>query len=138
MQQLTLTHTEGMQLVTNVRGHEVKVDLPPKYHGNDTAPTPPEYFVISFGSCVGMYALMYLKNQGLPTEGLKVELEWEEVEGPSRIGKITANITLPDGIEPVQARNALKAAEQCKIHSTLEYKPEICISIAERPEACLS
>ncbi len=136
--EMDITHTTGMQFLAKTRDHEITIDLPESYKGKDTGPTPPELFIAGFGSCVGVYALMYLKAQGLPTEGLKVTMNWEEVEGGRRIGKITADLDLPEGISPEQARMTLKAAEACKIHNTLAQKPEICVSIAEKPEICLS
>lgn len=134
---MTVNHTSGMQFVAETRGHKMIIDVPPSYQGEDTGPTPPELLVASLGSCVGIYALMYLKAQNLPTEGLQVNIEWEEEKSPARIATMTANIILPTGISPEQAQMTLKAAEGCKVHNTLHYKPEVCVSIAEQPEVCL-
>lgn len=135
--QMNLNHTSGMQFITEVRGHKLTIDVPETYKGEDTGPTPPELLVAALGSCVGMYALMYLRSHNLPTEGLKVDVHWSEEPSPARIGRIEANLVLPEGISPEHAQKALKAAEACKIHQTLHYKPEVCVSIAERPELCL-
>lgn len=135
--EMKICHTDGMQLVAEIRNHKLTIDVPPKFNGKDTGPTPPELFVASLASCTGMYALMYLNMNGLPTEGLRVDVSWEDVESPSRIGKVHSSIVLPDGITSEQAQMVLKFAEQCKVRNTLMNTPEICVSIAERPEVCL-
>ncbi len=134
--EMTVNYTGGMQFVAEVRGHAVTIDLPPAQKGRDTGPTPPELFIASLGSCIGVYVVGYLRAQELPCEGIRVDVTWEDEKSPARIGRITADIHLPDGISPEQAQMALKAAELCKIHNTLHQKPEVCISIAEQTEIC--
>ncbi|MEN6372583.1 MAG: OsmC family protein [Armatimonadota bacterium] len=134
---MTLNYTGGMQFIAKTGNHEITIDLPPTYNGQDTGPAPGDLFAAALGSCVGMYTLMYLKGQSLPTEGLRIDVDWEEKSSPARIDSLHVNISLPDGITPEQARKALKFAEACKIHNTLIHKPEVCVSIAEKPEACL-
>jgi putative redox protein len=135
--QVTVQHTTGMQFIATARTHKITVDLPESYRGNDTGPNPIELFIASLGSCIGVYVVSYLKAQSLPTAGLSVDITWEEEKSPARVGHIDAKITLPDGITPEQSVMALKAAEQCKIHNTLENKPHVCVSVVDRDEVCL-
>ncbi|MGD9638339.1 MAG: OsmC family protein [Alphaproteobacteria bacterium] len=37
---------------SKVRNHTVRIDQPKEFGADDTAPTPPEYLAIAFGSCV--------------------------------------------------------------------------------------
>lgn len=134
---MNIDYTGGMQFIAETRGHKITVDLPPSYNGEDTGPTPPELFVASLGSCIGVYTILYLKKEELPTEGVRVEMSWEDAHGPSRIGKVTADIHLPEGISAEHAQKALQTAAQCKVHNTLRHTPEICVNIANRPEICL-
>ncbi len=136
--EMNITHTNGMQFVAETRQHKFQIDVPPLYKGEDTGPTPPELLAAAFGSCIGMYALMYMNAQNLPTQGLKIKVNWEEVENGKRIGKLTADLHLPEGVTPEQAEKVLKAAESCKIHHTLATAPEMCVSIANEPTTCLS
>jgi putative redox protein len=135
--EMTIDYTAGMQFVAHARSHEVIIDLPPASRGEDTGPTPPELFIVSLGSCIGVYVVSYLKAQEQPCEGIKVRMSWEDEKAPTRIGKIRADIELPEGIAPEHARMALRAAEQCKIHNTLHHTPEICIAVADRADECL-
>ncbi|MBI2842990.1 MAG: OsmC family protein [Armatimonadetes bacterium] len=133
--EMTIDYTGGMQFIAETRGHKLIIDLPPALKGEDTGPTPPELFIASLGSCIGVYAVGCLTAQGVPCEGIHVAMTWEDGKSPARIGKISADISLPEGISPERARMALRAAEQCKIHNTLHHTPEICISIAEEQES---
>ena len=134
---MTIAYTGGMQFVAETRGHRITIDLPPGQKGEDSGPTPPELFIASLGSCIGVYVVDYLTSRGLPRDGVRVEMTWEDEKSPARIGTVTANIELPDGIGPEHTRMALKAAQACKIHNTLHHKPEVCVTIANQPEVCL-
>jgi len=129
--EMGVTYTGGMQFVAEVRGHKVTIDLPPSQKGTDAGPTPPELFIASLGSCIGVYVVGYLQAQRLPCDGVSVRMSWEEGKSPARIARISAEIKLPEGATPEHARMALKAAEMCKIHNTLKQKPEVRVSIAE-------
>jgi hypothetical protein len=52
------------------RGHRVICDQPQTNGGSDSGITPPEFLLVSLGTCAGYYAAQYLKARSLPTDGL--------------------------------------------------------------------
>jgi putative redox protein len=135
MGSMNLDYTEGMQFVEQARSHRRVNDLPPSMKGEDTGPTPPELFIASLGSCIGVYVVGYLKAQGVDCSGIRVSMAWEDATGPSRISSITAEVQLPDGLSGEHQRMAMKAAEQCKIHNTIHIQPAVDIKLAGAPVA---
>lgn len=76
-------------------------------------------------ACVAFYAGRYLARHELPVAGLEVEADYEFASRPTRIGRITLRVALPDGV-PEQKRAGLMAvARHCTVHNTLEHPPAI-------------
>ena len=64
----------------NIRGHEVKADVPEAMGGTDTAPLPPELFLASLAECFGMVAAIHCRDRGIPYEGMTVTVSAEKAE----------------------------------------------------------
>lgn len=114
---------------TVVRGHEIRTDLPVDSGGDDTAPTPPELFVASLGTCIGIYATSYLKTANLNGEGLTIDIDWEFGPNKQKIDKIQVSISVPNADLGPRKKALLAAAESCLIHNTLREHPDINIDI---------
>ena len=112
--------------------HEIVTDLPEKMGGNDTGPTPVELFIGALGSCAGFFAVGYLQTAGLNPEGLSVDLDWDFDEKKTRVGRISATITVPNATLGAREKALVAAAEKCIIHSTIQNPPEIKFSVKER------
>jgi uncharacterized OsmC-like protein len=130
MGSLTVAHEGNDHFTVAVRGHVVHVDQPVEDHGEDRGPTPVDLFIGGLASCVAHYARRYLRRHELPTQGLLVSAEWETVKGPSRVGWIRLEVTLPDGV-PEDRRDALLAvASHCTVHNSIVQAPEISVTLA--------
>ena len=68
----------GTGFTAETRGHRVDCDQPPANGGADTGMTPPEFLLVSLGTCAGFYAAQYLKN---PLSAAKV---WKSGCPPKR------------------------------------------------------
>ncbi len=112
-------------------GHEVFTDQHQAEGGADQAMTPAELFVASLGNCIGVYAVRFCRRHNLPTEGLKVGLDWTVVKDPWRIGSIKAEIHYPHDIPETERKGLLRMAEACFVHETILHKPEIVIELKE-------
>ena len=114
-----------------VREHEVITDLPLEQGGDNAAPTPPELFVASIGSCMGIYALSYLKTAGMDSEGLSLSLDWDFDKSKKKIGSIKVTISAPKADLGERKAALISAAEKCLLHNTLYEAPEITTVLAE-------
>ena len=90
------TYYKGDMLFESRLGnHRVLVDVPTSMGGSDRAPTPPEYFIASLGSCVGAFVVNYCQQAGLDAAGLKVDVAFDKAEDPTRLTNQKISITLP-------------------------------------------
>ena len=132
MEKLVVNYKGGLSFCAKVRGHEIISDLPAEKQGTDKGPTPPELFISSLGTCIGVYAALFAQRHQISLEGMQVEMEWERAEEPARISRIRAKITIPQGF-PEKYREALKkSAEACLVHNTLCQCPIIELSLADQ------
>ena len=130
MEKLTVNYLEGRSFEASVRNHKFRIALPLTARGKDTGPTPPELFIASLASCVGMYLVFYCEKAKLDPAGIKIETNYEKTA--DRIVKISVEFSLPSAQSEKERREALIWAEKCLIHNTINHKPEIKISFLGR------
>ena len=131
MEKAEIKYINGMKFEAKNRTHSLVIDQPQVKGGEDKGLTPPELFIDSLGSCIGVYVLGFCKNTGLNPDGMKIVLNWEKaIDKPARIKSITAKIELPNADVGVRKPALLKIAESCLIHETIKYQPEIKIGLA--------
>jgi len=120
MATVTTTYVGDMLFETELGNHTVTIDVPASMGGSDRAPTPPEYFVASLGSCVAAFVANYCKQHGIDSTGLAVDVSFDKVENPTRLTNIGVKVRLPRA-ECGKRRDALmRVAEHCPVHETIE------------------
>ena len=124
--EVEIRHLDGVKFEAAARGHRVISDQMPENGGVDSGMTPPEFLLVSLGTCAGFYAVQYLKTRSLSVEGLKVKVTGERASQPARIGCLHVAVTTPE-LEPKDQTGVLRAVKTCLIHATLLNEPEISI-----------
>ena len=122
--EITVKHLGNVAFEATARGHRVVCDQPPSNGGADSGMTPPEFLLVSLGTCAGFYAAEYLRARSLPTVGLEVKVAAEKAQQPARLGSFRIEVTTP----PIEARHeagVLRAVRACLIHNTLLNAPAI-------------
>jgi ribosomal protein S12 methylthiotransferase accessory factor len=114
-------------------GYRIRTDQPAAYGGADTAPSPFELFLGSIGTCAGFYALRFLQQRRLETEGLSLTLtpEWDEAR--KLVTRISLDVRLPESFPEKYHDALIRAIGQCSVKRHLEAPPEIEV-VATRPE----
>jgi putative redox protein len=116
------------------RGHRVICDQPPINGGSDSGMTPPEFLLVSLGTCAGFYAAQYLKARSLPTAGLRIRVSAEKATQPARLGRFQIEVSAPE-LDPQHQTGILRAVKSCLIHNTLLNAPAIDIVLNAPVEA---
>jgi len=106
------------------RGHRVLCDQPPANGGSDSGMTPPEFLLVSLGTCAGYYAAEYLKARGLPAGGLEIAVSAEKAKLPARLGSFRIEVVLP-ALDPQHEAGVLRAVKACLVPNTLVNAPAI-------------
>ncbi|UCH33816.1 MAG: OsmC family protein [Armatimonadota bacterium] len=92
-------------------------------------PSAPELLMVSLGSCIGAVILTYADRHAINFEGMEIDLDWDIVEHPHRIGRIDINVRMPGPLTDEQTEVLKRVAETCLIHNTLLHAPEINLDL---------
>ena len=93
--EVKITFRGGTQYEAETRGHKVICDQPVDAGGKDGGMTPPEFLLVSLGTCAMYYAANYLRMQNLPADGMTVSVEADKAMNPPRLGKFRMVIDIP-------------------------------------------
>ena len=124
--EVEIVHLGGVKFEAVARGHRVICDQPETNGGADAGMTPPEFLLVSLGTCAGFYAAQYLKTRGLPADGLSVKVSAEKATQPARLGSFQIEVTAP-AMDSQHEAGMLRAVKACLIHNTLVHAPAIDI-----------
>jgi ribosomal protein S12 methylthiotransferase accessory factor len=129
--EMKVTFPGGKKVNAEWNGFVVLTDQPIANGGEETAPTPFDYFLASLASCAGIYVLSFCQQREIATEGLSLTQQMEFVtdeDGKKRVAKVTIGIDLPQGF-PEKYRNAIvKTAELCTVKKAIMNPPEFVIT----------
>jgi putative redox protein len=124
--EVEISHLGDVKFEANARGHRVLCDQPLTNGGADEGMTPPEFLLVSLGTCAGFYAAQYLKARSLSAEGLRIKVTADKATQPARLARFQIEVTAY-GLEPQHQAGILRAVKACLIHNTLLNTPAIDI-----------
>jgi putative redox protein len=109
-------------------GFTVETDQPRAGGGDASAPAPFDLFLASIGTCAGIYALGFMQQRGIPTDGASLRLTTQHDPEAHLVSKITLDVQLPPEF-PEKYRDALvKAVDLCAVKRHLAHPPEFQIN----------
>jgi len=126
---VTVNYLEGWKFESVCGDHKVTVDLPTSSGGKDEAPTPPQYFLTSLASCVGVYVVSYCESARLDAKGMQISITADKISHPNRIDNIKIDITLPNAQVGKRKEALLSVAKNCLIHNTMLHHPKMDINL---------
>lgn len=93
--------------------------------------TPPDVFLASLASCMGVYFRKYLENAKLDIPEFKISAEGEiSNEPPISFQKIKVSVDIREAHLDEKRKSAIiEFIKNCPIHNTLKNPPEITIEI---------
>ena len=126
--EVTIQHRGNVTFEASARGHRVICDQPADNGGADSGMTPPEFLLVSLGTCAGFYAAEYMKARSLAHQGLEVKVSAEKAKQPARLGQFRIEVIVP-GLDPQHQAGVLRAVKACLIHNTLLGGPDIEVMV---------
>jgi uncharacterized OsmC-like protein len=122
--EVEVLHLGDVKFEAIARGHRVICDQPAANGGSDSGMTPPEFLLVSLGTCAGFYAAQYLKTRSLPADGLSIKVTAEKAAQPARLERFHIEVSAPE-LDPQHQAGLLRAVKACLIHNTLLHAPAI-------------
>lgn len=128
---VTTRYMGDMLFETQLGNHTLRIDVPAAMGGSDRAPTPPELFIASLGSCVAAFAAQYCQRAGIRSEDMTVTVNFDKVENPTRLTNLHITINLPHGVCGDREGALLRVAEHCPVHETIAALGEVHFEIVD-------
>ena len=135
--EVEVRHLGAVKFEAVTRGHRVICDQPAGNAGSDSGMTPPEFLLVSLGTCAGFYAAQYLQARSLPTDGLSIKVVAEKAAQPARLGRFQIELTTPE-LDPQHQAGVQRAVRACLIHNTLLNAPAIELVLHTPVEAVIA
>lgn len=88
-----------------------------------------ELLLTALGTCMLGTMLAFAENVGIPVEGVRLELTPTFAEGPERVSRIDMRLRVDGEIEPKRLASLERVARHCKVHSTLDRRPELTLTL---------
>ena len=127
MGKVTTHLKEGMLFESQLGNHKVLIEGPESWGGKNTAPPPPQFFMASIGSCVGVLVAHFCDTHQLDATGLSVDVDYDSADHPTRFTNIKVTVHLPNAkCDDECTRKAIKnVAEHCPVHETITLLEDI-------------
>ncbi len=110
--------------------HTLRVDVPAGMGGKDRGMGPTELFAASLASCVGVLVVAYCRDMKIDATGLSVDMTYDKLAEPTRLGHFKAAIKIPAGDWESRKDGILRAAERCPVHETIRHHEGLEITVS--------
>ena len=121
----------GKKVDAEYKGFTIQTDQPIKEGGEGSAPEPFSLFLASIGTCTGIYVLGFCQSRNIPTDNIKLILNFEKNTETKLIEQIEIKINVPNDF-PDNYKNALiKTASLCTVKKHLDKPPKIDINVTK-------
>ncbi len=128
MAYIDVTFPGGKRVDANFKGFTVPTDQAVYAGGDGSAPAPFDVFLSSIATCAGIYALGFCQSKEISTEGLKLTLDVEKNKETNLIGKISMNLTLPDGFPEKYKSAIIRSMDLCAVKKHMLTPPDFEIT----------
>ena len=132
MTSVVTTYKGDMLFETQVGKHKITIDGPKEWGGKDRGPMPPQLFMTSIGSCVGVLVTHFCQEHNLDTEGLKIEVSYDTAQHPTRFEDIKVKLNLPNAHcdDECTAKALEHVAKHCPVHETIMTLEKVMFEIS--------
>ena len=84
MGKITTYHKGGMLFESQLGDHRILIEGPKSWGGKNSAPMPPQLFMASIGSCVGVLVTHFCDTHQLDPTGMSVDVSYDSADHPAR------------------------------------------------------
>lgn len=120
---MKITFEGKKKVIADFNGYTIVTDQPVRGGGDGSAPAPFDLFLVSLGTCAGIYVKSFCDQRGISTEGISLEQEMEYDHENRRIGTIRIRILLPPSFPEKYKDAVINAANLCAVKKHLHNPP---------------
>lgn len=125
--EMEISLKENMKVEARWNGFSVVADQPTENGGDNSAPSPFDYFLISIGQCAAFYVLSFCRERGISTDNLKIIQRIVQDLDTHMVSDIIIEIKLPPDFPARYKKAVMKAADTCTVKKHLLKPPNFFI-----------
>lgn len=114
----------GQRVDALIREFKIETDQSTEHGGTQSAPQPFDLFLSSVATCAGIFALKFCQSRNLPTEGLKLFMDWEPNKASPIESRMVLRLRLPEGFPEKYRPGILKAMDLCAVKRVIQQPPQ--------------
>ena len=114
----------GKKVNAEYNGFTHKTDQPVAAGGENSAPSPFEFFLASLGTCAGFYILSFCQQRGIDEGGIEIRQSMERDSQTHLITMVSMEIILPVTFPEKYRAAVVQAAQACTVKKHLEHPPK--------------
>jgi putative redox protein len=115
----TVTPDSFRHQITVNEQHELFTDLPVSLGGEDSAPSPHDYFDAALASCKTLTVKLYAKQHEIPLTGIRVEVSHDDSEERQGKYRLNVQLTLEGPLSDPQRTLLHRIADKCPVHKLM-------------------
>jgi len=112
-------NSENFRHSVNINKHELFTDLPTSLGGDDSAPSPHDYFDAALGACKALTLKLYAQKKDIPLTGVTVEVTHDSSEEQKGKYKLNVKLTLKGVLTDAQRDELHGVADRCPVHKLM-------------------
>ena len=112
-------NTENFRHSVNINNHELFTDLPKTLGGDDSAPSPHDYFDAALASCKALTVKLYAQKKDIPLTGVTAEVTHDSTEEQKGKYKLNVKLTLKGVLTDEQRTELHRVADKCPVHKLM-------------------
>ena len=126
---MEITLEDKKKVIAKFGNYKVITDQPVESGGEATAPTPFEMFLLSIGTCVGIFIKSFCDQRNIPSKDIKIIESFNYNPQTHLIGKIKLDIQLPPDFPEKYKSAVISTANLCTVKKHLDSPPEIEVTV---------
>ncbi|WP_460137087.1 OsmC family protein [Pseudomonas sp. S1_E04] len=112
-------NAENFRHSVNINHHELFTDLPKSLGGDDSAPSPHDYFDAALASCKALTVRLYAQKKDIPLTGVTVEVTHDDTEEKHGKYTLSVKLTLKGVLTDAQRDELHRVADKCPVHKLM-------------------
>jgi len=129
---MMITFPGGKKVNAVYNGFTHKTDQPLADGGENSAPQPFDLFLVSLGTCAGIYVLSFCQKRGIDTSAIELRQSMDADPRTHLIGQVNIEIILPATFPEKYRAAVIQAAQLCTVKKHLENPPKFNLSSSIR------
>lgn len=112
------------RVFADYKGFTIETDQPMQGGGDNSAPAPFDMFLVSIGTCAGIFMLDFMQRRGIPTENAGITMRTERDPNAGLIGRIVLDLHLPPEFPEKYKDAIVNVVELCTVKRHLHQPPQ--------------